>query len=326
MLRMNDMVVPKIGRTAEAQAYGKYEIKPLESGYGVTLGNTLRRVLLSSLEGAAITSIRIVEVDHEYDTIEGVREDVLRLMLNLKKLRLKLHEGDFANLYLEIEGEGVVTAADIVVPPEVEIVNPDLYILTVDGRETPLSIEMTVGRGRGYVPAEEHTDRLPIGELPVDSIYNPVRRVNWEISSARVGQSSKYDNLTIEIWTDGTIEPEEALSTSAQTLMLHLQHLAGITAESVVAMAEEVIKAEPEEEEIEIPIEELDLSVRVFNSLKRTGITTVGDVLELQDKGDDALLSIRNFGVKSLAELQERLLEHGFLNEEGERVENNDAT
>ncbi len=321
MLRMNNMVVPRIGRTAEAQAYGKYEVQPLERGYGVTLGNALRRVLLSSLEGAAITSIRIVEVDHEYDTIDGVREDVLRFMLNLKKLRLKLHEGDFANLYLEIEGEGVVTAADIVTPPEVEIINPDLYLLTVDGRETPLSIEMTVSRGRGYVPADEHTGRLPIGELPVDAIYNPVRRVNWEVTSARVGQSTNYDNLTIEIWTDGTIQPEEALSISAQTLMLHLQHLAGITAESLVAMAEEAITIMPQEEEIEIPIEELDLSVRVFNSLKRTGITTVGEVLELQDKGDDALLSIRNFGVKSLDELQERLIEHSFLHLEGDRVE-----
>ena len=326
MLRMNNMVVPRIGRTAEAQAYGKYEVQPLERGYGVTLGNALRRVLLSSLEGAAITSIRIVEVDHEYDTIEGVREDVLRFMLNLKKLRLKLHEGDFANLYLEVEGEGVVTAADIVVPPEIEIINPDLYLLTVDGRETPLSIEMTVSRGRGYVPADEHAGRLPIGELPVDAIYNPVRRVNWEVTSARVGQSTDYDKLTIEIWTDGTIQPEEALSISAQTLMLHLQHLAGITTESLVAMAEEAITIVPEEEDIEIPIEELDLSVRVFNSLKRTGITTVGEVLELQDKGDDALLSIRNFGVKSLDELQERLIEHSFLDLEGERVEKNNAT
>jgi len=321
MLGMNNMVAPKIGRVAEAQAYGKYEIQPLERGYGITLGNALRRVLLSSLEGAAVTSIRIVEIDHEYDTIDGVREDVLRFTLNLKKLRLKLHEGDFASLYLEVKGEGVVTAADIITPPEVEIINPDLYLLTVDGRETPLSIEMTVSHGRGYIPAEEHTDRLPIGELPVDSIYNPVRRVNWEVNSARVGQSTNYDNLIMEIWTDGTIQPEEALSTSAKILMMHLQQLAGVTAETLAVMAKEAVDILPEEKEIEIPIEELDLSVRVFNSLKRTGITTVGEVLELHEKGEDALLSIRNFGVKSMGELKDRLTENGFLLSEEDGAE-----
>jgi DNA-directed RNA polymerase subunit alpha len=242
-------------------------------------------------------------------------------MLNLKKLRLKLHEGDFASLHLEVEGEGVVTAADIITPPEIEIVNPDLYLLTVDGRDTPLSIEMTVGRGRGYVPADQRSDRLPIGELPIDSIFNPVKRVNWNVSSARVGQSTDYDSLIIEIWTDGTIEPEKALSTSAKILMGHLQHLAGVSAESLAAMAEDIEEEEPEEEEIEIPIEELDLSVRVFNSLKRTGITTVGEVLELYEKGDDALLSIRNFGVKSLSELKEKLIENEFLGPEGEELE-----
>lgn len=321
MLGMNDMVTPKIERIAEAQAYGKYEIQPLERGYGITLGNALRRAMLSSLEGAAVTSVRITEVDHEYDTIPGVQEDVLRFMLNLKKLRLKLHEGDFASLHLEVEGEGVVTAADIITPPEIEIVNPDLYLLTVDGRDTPLSIEMTVGRGRGYVPADQRSDRLPIGELPIDSIFNPVKRVNWNVSSARVGQSTDYDSLIIEIWTDGTIEPEKALSTSAKILMGHLQHLAGVSAESLAAMAEDIEEEEPEEEEIEIPIEELDLSVRVFNSLKRTGITTVGEVLELYEKGDDALLSIRNFGVKSLSELKEKLIENEFLGPEGEELE-----
>ncbi len=313
MLGMNDMVMPKIRRVAEARAYGKYEIRPLERGYGVTLGNALRRAMLSSLEGAAVTSIRIPEIDHEYDTIEGVREDVLRFMLNLKKLRLKLHEGDFASIYLEVEGEGLVTAADIITPPEVEIINPDLYLLTVDKREKPLVIEMTVNRGRGYVPAEKHSERLPIGELPMDAIYNPVRKVNWEVGSARVARSTDYDSLEIEIWTDGTIEPEEVLSASAKLLMGHLQYLAGVTTESLAAMVEEVEEIVPEIEELEIPIEELDLSVRVFNSLKRTGITTIGEVLNLYDKGEDALLSIRNFGVKSLTELKDKLIESGFF-------------
>ena len=313
MLGMNNMVTPKIERVAEARAYGKYEINPLERGYGITLGNALRRVMLSSMEGAAVTSIRITEIDHEYDTIPGVQEDVLRLMLNIKKLRLILHEGDISNMHLEVKGEGVVTAADIVTPPEIEIVNPDLYLMTVDGRKKPLTIEMTVGRGRGYLPTEERKDRLPIGELPIDAIYNPVRRVNFEVGSARVGQSTDYDNLSIEVWTDGTLEPEEALSNSAKILMGHLQHLAGVTAETLAAMVEVEEPAEPVDEIVDIPIEELDLSVRVFNSLKRTGITTVREVMELNQKGDDALLSIRNFGVKSLTELKDKLEEHGYL-------------
>ncbi len=313
MLGMNNMVTPKIERVAEARAYGKYEISPLERGYGITLGNALRRVMLSSMEGAAVTSIRITEIDHEYDTIPGVQEDVLRLMLNIKKLRLILHEGDLSNMHLEIKGEGVVTAADIITPSEIEIVNPDLYLMTVDGRSKTLTIELTVGRGRGYLPTEDRKDRLPIGELPIDAIYNPVRRVNFEVGSARVGQSTEYDNLTVEVWTDGTLEPEEALSKSSKILMGHLQHLAGVTAESLAAMVEVEEPVEPVDEIVDIPIEELDLSVRVFNSLKRTGITTVREVMELNTKGDDALLSIRNFGVKSLTELKDKLEEHGYL-------------
>ena len=313
MLGMNNMVTPKIERIAEARAYGKYEINPLEHGYGITLGNALRRVMLSSMEGSAVTSIRITEIDHEYDTIPGVQEDVLRFILNLKKLRLILHEGDLANMHLEVKGEGVVTAADIITPAEIEIVNPELYLMTVDGRPKPLTIEMTVGRGRGYVPTEERKDRLPIGELPIDAIYNPVQRVNFEVGSARLGQSTDYDNLEIEVWTDGTLEPEEALSRSAKILMGHLQHLAGVTAESLAAMVEVEEPAEPVDEIVDIPIEELDLSVRVFNSLKRTGITTVREVMELNTKGDDALLSIRNFGVKSLTELKDKLAEQGYI-------------
>ena len=313
MLGMNNMVTPKIERVAEARAYGKYEISPLERGYGITLGNALRRVMLSSMDGSSVTSLRITEIDHEYDTIPGVQEDVLRLMLNIKKLRLILHEGDLSNMHLEIKGEGVVTAADIVTPPEIEIVNPELYLMTVDGRSKPLTIELTVGKGRGYLPTEDRKDRLPIGELPIDAIYNPVRRVNFEVGSARVGQSTKYDNLVIEVWTDGTLEPEDALSKSAKILMGHLQHLAGVTAESLAAMVEIEEPVEQVDEIIDIPIEELDLSVRVFNSLKRTGITTVREVMELNTKGDDALLSIRNFGVKSLTELKDKLEEHGYL-------------
>lgn len=308
------MVTPKIEREAESRNYGKFVISPLEHGYGITLGNALRRVLLSSLEGAAVTSLRIVDVQHEFSEIPGVREDVIRVMLQIKKLRMILHDVDSARIHLEVRGTGVVTAADIITPPEVEIVNPELYLFTVDSRETPLEIEFSVERGRGYSPADERTGRLPIGELPVDAIFNSVRRVNWDVGSARVGQSTDYDRLVIEIWTDGTIGPEAALSTSAKLVINHLRHLAGVSEESLTIVAEE------EEEEdgltseiIETPIESLDLSVRVFNSLKRTGITTIGEVINLMDKGEEAVLSIRNFGDKSLQELQQKMTEKGYL-------------
>jgi DNA-directed RNA polymerase subunit alpha len=313
------MVTPKIEREAESRNYGKFVISPLERGYGITLGNALRRVLLSSLEGAAVTSMRIVDVQHEFSEIPGVREDVIRVMLQIKKLRMILHDVDNARIHLEVRGTGVVTAADIITPPEVEIVNPELYLFTVDSRETPLEIEFSVEKGRGYSPADERTGRLPIGELPVDAIFNSVSRVNWDVGSARVGQSTDYDRLVIEIWTDGTIGPEAALSTSAKLVINHLRHLAGVSEESLTIVAEE------EEEEdgltseiIETPIESLDLSVRVFNSLKRTGITTIGEVINLMDKGEEAVLSIRNFGDKSLQELHQKMAEKGYLPEEVE--------
>jgi DNA-directed RNA polymerase subunit alpha len=310
------MVTPKIEREAEARNYGKFVIGPLERGYGITLGNALRRVLLSSLEGAAVTSIRIADVQHEFSDIPGVREDVIRLMLQIKQLRMKLYDVDTARLHLEVRGSGSVTAADIIAPPEVEIINPDLYLFTVDDDDVGLELELTVERGRGYSPADDRGGRLPIGELPVDTIYNPVRRVNWEVGSARVGQSTNYDKLIMEIWTDGTIGPEEALSTSAKILIDHMRHLAGVSEESLAAITEEEEESSRlTSEMIETPIENLDLSVRVFNSLKRTGITTVGEVLELLEKGDEAVMSIRNFGEKSLEELVSKMKEKGYIDE-----------
>jgi DNA-directed RNA polymerase subunit alpha len=306
------MVMPKIEREAVALNYGKFIISPLESGYGITVGNALRRVLLSSLEGAAVTSIRISDVAHEFSDIPGVREDVLQVMLHIKQLRLKLHEGDSARLRLEVSGEGVVTAADIIAPAEVEIVNPELYLFTVDDDKAHLEIEMNVERGRGYSPSDER-GRLPIGELPTDAIFGPVRRVHYEVGRARVGQDTSYDRLMIEIWSDGTIKPEVALSQSAQILMAHLRDLAGVSEESLMAAAEREEKPRMASEIYDTPIENLDLSVRVFNSLKRTGITTVGEVLDMLEKGPEAMLSIRNFGEKSLEELQERLREKGYL-------------
>lgn len=309
------MVTPKVEREAEARNYGKFVITPLERGYGVTLGNALRRVLLSSLEGAAVTSVRITDVLHEFSDIPGVREDVIQVMLQIKQLRMMLHDVDSAHLRLDVRGEGVVTAADIQVPPEVEIVNPDLYLFTVDSASTNLEIDFVVERGRGYSPANERSNRLPIGELPVDAIYSPVKRVSWNVmSNARVGQSTNYDRLTLEIWTDGTIAPEKALGKASKILIDHLRFISGISEETLVISPEkEATGSRLTSEAAETPIENLDLSVRVFNSLKRTGITTVGDVLELLEKGDEAVMSIRNFGEKSLDELRQKMQEKGFL-------------
>ena len=317
------MVKPKVERVAEARNYGKFAISPLERGFGTTVGNALRRVLLSSLEGAAITSIHITDVLHEFSDIEGVREDVIQVVLQLKQLRMILFDVDVAHIHLEVSGEGTVTAADIICPPEVEIVNPDLYLFTVDSKKASLEIDMTVERGRGYSPASERSDRLPIGELPVDAIFTPVKKVNWTVGLARVGQSTDYDRLILEIWTDGTISPEQAMSDSSKILIDHLRFIAGISEEMLSVPIEQ---AEPtgtiNSEAAEMPIENLDLTVRVFNSLKRTGITTVGDVIDLLDKGEEAILSIRNFGDKSLTELKEKMAEKGFLDEEEETTEN----
>jgi DNA-directed RNA polymerase subunit alpha len=317
VLSLSNMVTPKIEREAEARNYGKFIISPLERGYGITLGNALRRVLLSSLEGVAVTSIRIADVQHEFSDIPGVREDVIRVMLQIKQLRMRLHDVESARMHLEVQGDGTVTAADVITPPEIEIINPDLYLFTVDDQKANLEIELNVERGRGYSPADDRIGRLPIGELPVDAIYSPVRRVNWEVGYARVGQSTNYDKLTLEIWTDGTITPEDALSTGAKVLIDHFRHLAGISEETLAAITEVTEEGDHlTSEMIETPIENLDLSVRVFNSLKRTGITTVGEVLELLEKGDEAVMSIRNFGEKSLEELRQKMQEKGYLLDE----------
>jgi DNA-directed RNA polymerase subunit alpha len=313
---ITNMVMPKIEREAEARNYGKFVISPLEHGYGVTLGNALRRVLLSSLEGAAVTSIRIVDVLHEFSDIPGVREDVLQVMLQVKQLRMKLEGMDATRMHLEVRGEGVVTAADIIASPEVEIINPDLYLFTADNSKTRLDIEFTVERGRGYAPSNER-GRMPIGELPVDAIFSPVKRINWEVLAERVGQSTNYDKLVLEIWTDGTVSPEKALSASAKILIEHLRYVAGISEESLsIELEKEIVGSHLTSEVAETPVESLDLSVRVFNSLKRTGITTVGDVLDLLEKGEQAVMSIRNFGEKSLDELRAKMQEKCYLKDE----------
>lgn len=319
------MVTPILEREKESRNYGQFLISPLEHGYGVTIGNALRRVMLSSLEGAAVTSIRISDTLHEFTDIPGVREDVLQFMLQVKQIRIIIHEGDIAHLHLDVKGEGVVTAADIQVPSEVEIVNPELYLFTVDDPKAELTVDMVVEHGRGYSPASTRSGDKSIGDLPVDAIYSPVLKVGFDVSNARVGQSTNYDKLVMDIWTDGTITPEQALGNASKILMEQLSLISGIEEELL-----EVSK-EPEVAEVDhlrseaagTPIENLDLSVRVFNSLKRTGITSVGDVLELLDKGDEAVMSIRNFGEKSLTELREKMIEKGFLPAENETESEN---
>ncbi len=314
----NNMVLPKVEGDAISQKYGRFIISPLEQGYGITVGNALRRVLLSSLPGAAVTSFRVSGVHHEFSAIPYVKEDMTQLILQIKQLRLKLYDTESARLRLEVRGEGTVTAADIICPAEVEILNPDLYLFTADAPDTQLEIEFTVKGGRGFSPAEER-GRLPIGELPIDAIYSPIRRVNYDVERARVGQRTNYDKLILEIWTDGTIRPEEAMSQSAEILIRHLVIIAGVTEDSLLPPMEEEVEPDPNAlppETYETPIEALDLSVRVFNSLKRTGITNVGEVLEMLERGPEAMLAIRNFGEKSLDELITRLKEKNFLSEE----------
>jgi DNA-directed RNA polymerase subunit alpha len=290
-------------------------IGPLESGFGITLGNALRRVLLSSLPGAAVTAIRVSDTAHEFTAISGVREDVVQFVLQVKQLRLKMDSQEPMRMSLELRREGTVTAGDIQAPPEIEILNPDLYLFTVDSSDVRLDIEFTVEQGRGYVPANR-SSRTHIAELPVDAIFSPVRRVAFHVDRARVGQMTNYDRLTLEIWGDGRIAPLDALKEAARILVTHLRLVAGLTLEE----EEEPVEDETglPSEVYETPIDQLDLSVRVFNSLRRTGITSVGEVLEMLESGDETLLTIRNFGKKSLAELKARLQEHGFLEEDAQ--------
>jgi DNA-directed RNA polymerase subunit alpha len=315
----NNMVLPKIEGDATSRNYGRFIISPLERGFGITIGNALRRVLLSSLPGAAVTSIRVADVYHEFSIIPNVKEDMTQLILQIKQLRLMLHDVESARLRLEVRGEGIITAADIICPPEVEVTNPDLYLCTVDSDGAQFEMELTAQAGRGYSPVEER-GRLPIGELPVDAIYSPIRRVSYDVDRARVGQRTNYDRLILEIWTDGTLRPEEGMRQAAQILINHLRIVAGVKEEDLLPPPEEVEEEEGglPREIYDTPIEQLDLSVRVFNSLKRTGITCVGEVLEMLERGPDAMLAIRNFGEKSLDELTTRLQEKGFLTEDVE--------
>jgi DNA-directed RNA polymerase subunit alpha len=293
----------------ELESYGKYEASPLPAGYGVTLGNALRRVLLSSLEGAAVTSIQIRDVYHEFSSIPGVKEDVTQIVLNVKKLRLKSYATHPVQLKLVKTGAGAVTAADILESADVEIVNPDQHLMTLDSDDVTIELDLTVERGVGYLAAER-AEQLPIGVIPVDAIFTPVRKVNYHVENTRVGQMTNYDKLTLEIDTDGTIAPEEALSRAAEILVAQFSLFTN--AGKALADVDRAAGGVPSlpQNMLDMPIEDLDLPMRAYNSLKRNNIVKVAQLLALQDED---LLRMRNFGRKSLDEMKERLRMRGFL-------------
>ncbi|HJV47059.1 MAG TPA: DNA-directed RNA polymerase subunit alpha [Bacillota bacterium] len=289
--------------------YGKFVVEPLERGYGTTLGNSLRRILLSSLPGAAVTSVQIDGVLHEFSTIEGVVEDTTQIILNLKSLSLKIHSDEVKYLEIDAEGSGEVRAGDIRADSDVEVLNPDLHIATLED-DARLHIRMKANRGRGYVPADQNKDLdQPIGVIPIDSIYTPITRVNYQVENTRVGQVTNYDKLTLEVWTDGSIRPEEAVSLGAKIMTEHLNLFVGLTDEA--KDAEIMVEKEEDKKEkvLEMTIEELDLSVRSYNCLKRAGINTVQ---ELTMKSEEDMMKVRNLGRKSLEEVQEKLAELGL--------------
>ncbi len=303
-------VLPKIEAEAISKSYGRFIIGPLESGYGVTLGNALRRVLIASLPGAAVSSVKVDGVHHEFTPIPHAKEDMTQLILNLKQLRFKVHDGDQpVRLHLEARGRGTVTASDLQTPPQIEMINPDLHLLTLDSDDAAVEMDLTVSRGKGYSPAEER-GKLPIDEIPVDAVYSPVKKANFRVERARVGQMTNYDNLILDVWTDGSISPREALTESARILVKLFNLVSGFGGEGEPGVAPE---SEIPSRVYDTPIEELELSVRAYNCLKRAGITKVGEILERLKKGTDEILAIRNFGQKSLDELMERLQAKGYL-------------
>jgi DNA-directed RNA polymerase subunit alpha len=312
---LTEVMLPKIENVANEPSYGRYHVEPLEPGFGVTVGNAIRRVLLSSLPGAAVTSIKIDNVFHEFSAIPGVKEDTTELVLNIKQIRLRSFADRPVSLRIEASGSGEVTAADIIAPPDVEIVNPELHLATLDGEDSRLVMEMTVERGKGYVPAESR-DGLAIGVIPVDAIYTPTRRVNYSVEPVRVGTVTDYERLVLEVWTDGTMTPDESVANSAQILIRHFELLTDLIVKPTARFEKPTTSAVSIPAKLyDVPIEDLDLTVRAYNCLKRAGITKVGQVLEMSE---DDLLGVRNFGRKSLDELKDRLTERGFL--EGSRL------
>ncbi len=291
--------------------YGKFVLSPLERGYGITLGNSLRRVLLSSLPGVAVNSVKIDGVHHELSTIPGVKEDVTEIILAIKGLTAKLYSEGPKTVYIEAEGECEVTAGDIKTDSEVNILDPGMHIATL-GKDAKLYMEITIDRGRGYVSAERNKQQMgnmPIDVIAVDSIYTPVLKVNYKVEDTRLGQVTDFDKLTIEVWTDGTISAKEALSQAANLLNEHLKLFVDLSEESIIAevLVEQTDKGK--EKILEMTIEELDLSVRSFNCLKRAGINTVDDLI---NKSEEEMMKVRNLGKKSFDEVKEKLQSLGF--------------
>lgn len=294
----------------DAFTYGKFVVEPLERGYGITLGNSLRRILLSSLPGTAVKWIKVENVLHEFSTIPGVKEDVMEIILNLKELAAKINsEDDVKILRIESSESGSITAGDIIADADVEILDTDLHICTLES-DASLNMEIALGRGRGYVSADNNKEAgLPIGIIPVDSIYTPVKKVNYTVEKTRVGQIADYDKLTLEIWTDGSIKPDEAASLGAKVMSEHLNLFINMT--DAVSGVEIMVEKEEDKKEkvLEMTIEELDLSVRSYNCLKRAGINTVE---ELTDRSEDDMMKVRNLGKKSLEEVKAKLADLGL--------------
>ena len=301
---------PNIHKVEETDNYGKFVVEPLERGYGTTLGNSLRRVMMASLPGAAITSIQIDGVLHEFSTVQGVTEDVTQIILNLKKVSLKIESEDAKDLELDVKGPAEVTAGDIQGDGDVTILNPDLHIATVaDGAE--LHIMMTADKGRGYVPADQNKLRLSgleIGTLPIDSIYTPIERVNYTVENTRVGQSNDFDKLTLDVWTDGSLTPTAAISLAAKILTEYLEMFVNLTEEAKDAKVMVEREETHQEKVLDKTIEELDLSVRSYNCLKRADIQTVKDLTE---RTEADMMKVRNLGQKSLEEIKLKLADLG---------------
>ncbi|MBW1981101.1 MAG: DNA-directed RNA polymerase subunit alpha [Deltaproteobacteria bacterium] len=307
-----ELIRPKrleLDEKTASRSYGKFSCEPLERGFGITLGNALRRVLLSSLQGAAITSVKIDSVLHEFSSITGVREDVTDIILNLKEVRLKLHGEEPRTITVEKTGDGVLTAGDFSCPPEVEILNPEQHIATLS-KDGKLRMEMQVKMGKGYVPAERNTEEdAPIGVIPMDAIFSPIRKVNYVVTQARVGQITDYDKLTMEVWTDGSVLPEDAIAYAAKILKEQLTIFINFDEELEPQVEEEVEEEQPLNDNLFRTVEELELSVRSANCLKNANIRYIG---ELVQKTEAEMLKTKNFGRKSLNEIKEILTEMGL--------------
>lgn len=304
-----ELEYPKIERIEGDDRYAKFACEPLPPGYGTTLGNSLRRVLLSSLEGAAITQARVRGVAHEFSTIPGVKEDVVEIVLNLKNVRLRSFSNEPVTLTLEKEGPGTVTGADIATTSEIELVNPEVVIAHLEP-EASLWMELTIEKGRGFHNAERR-EGLPIGVIPIDALFSPVRKVNFGVEQTRVGQVTNYDRLVLEVWTDGTTTPDDAVAQGSNILVQQFSLFAGLTrSQSAIATPDRSNGSSLPSAIADMPIEDLDLPQRAFNSLKRHGITKVGQLLQTPD---EELLRMRNFGKKSLDEIKERLAARGLI-------------